>query len=363
MKASTKRHSLRLLVARLRLAVLLSPWLAPGLLTASVTHSAHAQTQTLTVEGPPGPVLPTITPRFTLTARAVPLSARPLLFTLFISRSPNVEGSFVETIDVSSTDTVVSVMVKRVLPNAITVYWKARVTLPNGTIIESDVSTARQVPKWLTLITPNSPQGDPFSTRRPRFVWQSARIDPAFGYWTYDLQILNNERTELSVSALLDTVFVPSTELQANSPYRWQVHAVVVPTGDAVTEKNVKSFNIVDPSLPTTTLLYQNFPNPFPSVTSFTTCFWFDVKLGGARLSLDILDQRGSVVKRIIPLSDFAAGTYGRGPEGSANNCDNRYVWNGTATDGRSVSGGVYLARFIATGSPPLFKKILFKGR
>ena len=361
MKASTTGPELRLLVARLRSAGLLRSWMALSLLVAGASRSVDAQT--LTVVGPAGPVLPTITPRFTLTARGLPLTARPLLFTLLISRNPTVDGAFVETIDATSADTVVSVMVKRVLPNAITVYWKARVTLPNGTIVDSDVSTARQVPKWLTLITPNSPQGDPFSTRRPRFVWQSAKIDPAFGSWTYDLQILNNERTEQSVSGLLDTVFVPSRELQANSPYRWQVHAVVVPTGDAVTEKNVASFNIVDPSLPTTTLLYQNFPNPFPSATSFTTCFWFDVKVGGARVSLDILDQRGSVVKRIIPSADFAAGTYGRGPEGSANNCDNRFVWNGTATDGRSVAGGVYLARFIATGSPPLFKKILFKGR
>ena len=330
-------------------------------------HAATAAAQTLVVDGPVGPVLPNITPRFTLTARGLPPTARPLLFTLLISRSPTVDGAFVETIDASSADTVVNVIVKRALPNGtlqnpIFVYWKARITLPNGTVIESDVSTARQVPRWLTLITPNSPQGNP-EPRRPRFVWQSARIDPAFGSWTYDLQILNNERTEQSVSGLRDTVFVPSDELQANSPYRWQVHAVVVPTGDAVTVRNVASFTISDPNLPTTTLLYQNFPNPFPSIASFVTCFWFDVKVGGARVSLDIIDLRGSLVKRIIPQSDFAAGIYGRGPEGSANNCDNRFVWNGTATDGRSVSGGVYLARFLATGSPPLFKKIVFRGR
>ena len=357
-RASTKRPELPLLIARLRLAVLLSPWLALCLLAAGA--SVHAQS--LTVDGPPGPVLPTITPRFTLTARGLPLTARPLLFTLLISRSATADGSFVETIDASSSDSVVNLIVRRVLPNAITVYWKARLTLPDGTSIESNVSSARQVPPWLTLITPNSPQGNP-EPRRPRFVWQSARIDPAFGSWTYDLQILNNERTEQSVSGLRDTVFVPSDELQANSPYRWQVRASVVPTGDAVTVRNVASFTISDPRLPTTTLLYQNFPNPFPSVASFTTCFWFDVKVGGARVSLDIIDLRGSLVKRIIPQADFAAGIYGRGPEGSGNNCDNRFVWNGTASDGRSVAGGIYLARFIAAGSPPLFKKIVFKGR
>ncbi len=328
-----------------------------------------AQQQTLTVTGPPGPLLPTITPSFTMTVAGVPLSQRPLLFTLLISRSPTVDGSFVETINVTGTDTIVSTMVKRVLPNGdlgkpISVYWKARVTLPNGRVIESEITGPREVPLWLALVTPNSGKGDgEFATRRPRFVWRSAKIDPSFGFWTYAIQIIDPSGTKLSAAGLRDTSYVPSEELQANTRYRWQLQAVVEPTKDAVTVASLSTFGISDPSVPTTTLLYQNFPNPFPSTLSFSTCFWFDVKVGGARVSLDILDQRGSVVKRIIPLADFAAGTYGRGAEGSANNCDNRYVWNGTATDGRSVAGGVYLARFTATGSPTLFKKILFKGR
>ena len=334
-----------------------------------VVGATPVRAQTLVVDGPPGAVLPTVTPRYTLRALGLPLNARPLVFTLLISRNPNVEGSFEQTITVTSSDTIVNILVRRLLPNGtlgnpVSVYWKASVALPNGAVIESRITGPKEVPLWLALVTPNSNKGDgAFTTRRPRFVWRSAKIDPEFGFWTYDLQIKNPAGTEQSISGLRDTIFVPAQELQANTLYTWQVRATAEPTKEAVTVASLSTFSIADPSVPTTTLLYQNFPNPFPSPISFSTCFWFDVKVGGARISLDIVDMRGSLVKRIVPLSDFAAGTYGRGPEGSGNNCDNRYVWNGTATDGRSVQGGIYLARFIATGSPPLFKKVVFTGR
>jgi len=137
--------------------------------------------------------------------------------------------------------------------------------------------------------------------------------------------------------------------------------------GESVRVASVGSFVITDPPLPTTTLLYQNFPNPFPSAASFVTCFWFDVGAPGARVALDVLDLRGNLVKNIVPGSDgvsrFDAGRYGRGAAGSASNCDNRFVWDGTGTDGRTVAPGVYLARFRADGGAPTFRRIVFRGR
>ncbi|MEP6836260.1 MAG: hypothetical protein ABJB74_22920 [Gemmatimonas sp.] len=332
-------------------------------------QTARAQVS-LIVEGPPGPVLPNITPRFIMTVRGLPTSAQPLLlYTLLISRTPTFDGAFIETINATSTDTVVGAIVTRPLPNGdlgkpLSVYWKARVTLPNGTVVESDVTGPREVPLWLALVSPNSGLGDgEFKTRRPRFVWRSAKIDPLFGFWTYAIQVSDKNGVKLSASPLRDTTYVPTDSLEANTLYHWQLQATVEPTKDAVTVSSVSTFLISDPSVPTTTLLYQNFPNPFPSPLSLSTCFWFDVRVGGARVALDILDQRGSLVKRVIPPADFPAGTYGRGQEGGGSNCDNKYVWNGSATDGHFVPGGIYLARFTATGSLPLFKKIVFRGR
>lgn len=332
------------------------------LLVVGPAPEAHAQT--LVVDGPRGPVLPTLTPRFTLRLSGV--LARPLLYTLFISRSPNVEGSFVETVPVQSNDSIVDVIVSRLLPNGtlkdpISIYWKARVTLPNQTVIESEITGPRQVPLWLTLISPTT---GTYDSRRPTFIFQSAEIDPQFGTWSYRWQIFSERRSGPEQSGFtLDTTFIPPLELEANLQLKWQVTALLEKSRDVATVTSASTFSIRDPSIPTTTLLYQNFPNPFPSANSFSTCFWFDVKVGGARVSLDILDTRGSLVKRIVTARDLPAGTYGRGADGSGSNCNGIFVWNGTATDGRSLPGGVYLARFTATGSPPLFKKILFKGR
>ena len=95
---------------------------------------------------------------------------------------------------------------------------------------------------------------------------------------------------------------------------------------------SLASFLIVDPPLPTTTILYQNFPNPFPSATAFSTCFWFDVGEPGGTVSLDVLDLRGNVVRTIVPTLDgvtqFAAGRYGRGAPGAGSAALSRNVHN-----------------------------------
>ena len=112
------------------------------------------------------------------------------------------------------------------------------------------------------------------------------------------------------------------------------------------------TFLVTDQPVPTRTLLYQNFPNPFPSSVAFATCIWFDVAPPGARVSLDVTDLRGNLVRTLIPgvdgQRDFAPGRYGRGSPGAGSNCDNRFVWDGTGSDGRTVAPGVYLLRFQA---------------
>ncbi|MGV3707472.1 MAG: hypothetical protein ACO1Q7_01440 [Gemmatimonas sp.] len=349
-------------------------WFAAGvarfLLLLCVVLGGALPAQTLVVDGPSGSPLPTLTLTFTLRARGLASIPGPYIYTLVITRNASGEGPFVETIATTSSDSVVTLSVTRLLPNAsdstpIVIYWKGRLTLGNGISIETNLSTPRIVPRWLTLIEPNAPNPVNLeSTRRPQFIWQSAKVDVSFGTWVYDLEITNVDGlAEVSAAGLRDTVFIPPNALEANKRYRWRVRAMLMPTGDAVTVQNRSTFQIIDRSLPTANIMYQNFPNPFPSPSAFTTCFWFDVKVGGARVQLDIIDLRGSLVKRILPPTDLAAGIYGRGTEGSGSNCDNRFVWNGTAADGRSVPGGVYLARFIASGTPPIFKKVVFRGR
>ena len=245
-------------------------------------------------------------------------------------------------------------------------YWRASVQATSGAAAESPITGPRTVPAWLTLVTPNSPTGDIFDLRRPLFVWRSARTTAATGAWKYTVEITNGGRTEQATAGLSDTTFRAASNLQANTSYRWSVRATL-PNGESARVASLASFLIVDPPLPTTTILYQNFPNPFPSATAFSTCFWFDVGEPGGAVSLDVLDLRGNVLRTIVPALDgvtqFAAGRYGRGAPGAGSNCDNRFVWDGTASDGRTVAPGVYVARFRSGTGAPTFRRILFTGR
>jgi hypothetical protein len=118
---------------------------------------------------------------------------------------------------------------------------------------------------------------------------------------------------------------------------------------------------------PRTTTLYQNFPNPFPARGSLTTCIWFDLARS-AEVSIQVLDVRGNVVRTLVPAegiaSQLGAGRYGRLtgniPDGFG--CDERFTWDGVASDGGIVPAGVYLLRMRADGAE-VVRRMLFLGR
>jgi flagellar hook assembly protein FlgD len=111
-------------------------------------------------------------------------------------------------------------------------------------------------------------------------------------------------------------------------------------------------------------VLYQNFPNPFPTPASPTTCLWFDLAAPGD-VTLAVYDLRGRLVRTIIPSAQIgrsmSAGAYGRLTPGTNSGCDPRFAWDGRASDGRSVPPGVYLARLHADGRWQT-KKMVFRG-
>lgn len=334
------------------------------LLCAGLLSAGSANAQTVSIEGPGGPKLQTLTPRFTVRARGFGDGDGPFQYSVFITRNATGDGPYLEIVQLTSRDTVVSLITSRLLPDTAIVYWKARVLTSNNATVESAISSAREVPTWLRLIYPNSPTGNQDSVRKPTFRWESAPIDPEVGEFIYTVEILDNNRVAEQIkTGVRGNSYVPDNELRANQSYKWRLTAIFPSTGQSITLENLKAFQIQDAALPTTTLLYQNFPNPFPSPISFATCFWFDIQAGGARVSLDILDLRGTLVKSILPPTRLEAGIYGRGPVGASGNCDNRFVWNGTATNGLTVPSGIYLARFSGTGIRTQFKKVVFRGR
>lgn len=345
---------------QLALVLLLS---IAGPVAPNALRSALAA-QSIVLAGPSETLLKTVTPKLQLSVSGLG-PARPFQVTLQVSTTPDFVGIVLDS-TFTTPDSVITIQVTRPLPSETVVYLRARVRALAGPAYESAVLGPRTVPAWITLISPNSPTGNSFDTRRPQFRWSSPAITSLVGPWHYDIELQAAGRPEVGVSGLTDTTFRPSVNLQANTSYRWTVRAWLQ-NGASMKVASLGSFVITDPPLPTTTLLFQNFPNPFPSQSSFNTCFWFDVGEPGATISLDILDIRGNLVRSIIPASDgiskFDAGRYGRGVPGSDSNCDGRFVWDGTATDGRTVAPGIYLARFRASNGTQTFRRIVFRGR
>jgi len=118
-----------------------------------------------------------------------------------------------------------------------------------------------------------------------------------------------------------------------------------------------------DTGRPAITLLYQNFPNPFPSTSTRTTCIWFDLNRTTS-VSLTIHDLRGNLVRTLLPNASsppfLQPGRYGRASPSGAG-CDPAFAWDGTAADGSMVPRGVYLIRLRAGGVQSI-KKAVFQG-
>jgi len=120
-----------------------------------------------------------------------------------------------------------------------------------------------------------------------------------------------------------------------------------------------------NPDTPPLTVLYQNFPNPFPAPGVDFTCIWFDLHRA-SQVRLTIHDVRGALVRAIVPSpffsSAFPAGRFGRGNPDTNVGCDPRFRWDGNDSRGRAVSPGVYLVR-LKTERFEGIKRIVFRGR
>ena len=259
-------------------------------------------------------------------------------------------------------------MMTKLLPENRDIFAEASVLDNSGRGVGTLQQFAGRTGPRLELLTPNGLSGVTFLTRRPTFRWRSARVTMPPGPWVYELFVTEvATQVTRSIPNIVDTVFTYPTDLDANTSYRWRVIARLL-NGlaiDSTLASGMSSFTIQPSDAVVKTLLYQNFPNPFPAPSSQTTCLWFDLKTTG-RVELTIHDLRGHRVRTIVPgvlPRELPAGRYGRASELDATGCDPRLRWDGTADDGRVVPAGVYLLRFKTDGERETVKKILFLGR
>lgn len=315
----------------------------------------------VTVSGPAEDTLLSATPTFSVSAHSATPNERPLVVT--IELSTRADFGQLSYFDRAIGDSARFVPL-RPLPHATTVYWRGRATTNDGVTVMTPVTGPRVSAPWVRLVAPHPLGGTTLLTRRPTFLWRAAQIASPPGPWRFDLAVENVATREiLRYGNLGETQFVLPRALESNASYRWSVTARLS-SNDTTTVRSAGTFVIADLSVPMVTLLYQNFPNPFPSTISASTCIWFDIHKE-TRVHLTVHDIRGNLVRTLIPAPGaserFLAGRYGRGLGGESG-CEPGFSWDGTDDRGNIVPTGVYLVR-LKTAAFEGYKRAVFRGR
>ena len=257
-------------------------------LTGAAARRADAQPQSVQVIPPQGgDTLASVTPTFVVVA--VGAGPGPLRFRFEIDTSRTFARALLDT-TVTISDSVVAIRPSRALDGGVRIYWRATVLNPAGAATISAVDGPRRVPRFVTPLRPTGFAGTIVYTRRPTFVWRSPQVAEPPGPWEYTIQITNFGRT-VQQERITDTTYTvpPGAELETNASYAWSITARLRSTGQSEIAA-AASFSIIDSLVvPTATLLYQNFPNPFPNARTRSTCIWFDVAQPTSA-SLEIFD-------------------------------------------------------------------------
>lgn len=330
---------------------------------AACAAEAAGQGRSVSIAGPAGNPLREATPRFVVTTSGFTAADAPVALRLQVALSADFAAPFYA--DTTVTGTSATIVIPRLLPPGITVWWRVIARTATGVLVASDADGPRRTPPWLTLLSPNNLNGATLNTPRPFFQWTSPALIAPVARWRYFIVITRSaDAAPVLTGTLADTVFQPPSDLESNTSFRWAVTAVAG-TGDSVRVISASSFVITSANAPIATVLFQPFPNPFPNERLPATCIWFDLRRQ-SDIRLDVLDLRGNRVATILPGRGLGGtlppGRYGRAVLGSDSGCDDRLTWNGMDDRGRLVPPGVYLVRFSGDGVSET-RKVLFRGR
>lgn len=303
--------------------------------------------------------LSTVTPTFAWSVDTAPAFATPVRYRLRIARDSAL-GNIV--LDTTLTD-LTSYDLRRPLKPGAPIYWRVYATAANGATASTPRIGPLVVPAWATLTTFADSGGNAVGDPQPTFTWTSPGVLSPPGPFSYDVRVTRAATgvADFVAAGVPTTSYTLPQPLERNVVYTWSL--VVHAQGDTTIARSPGTFIVLDPSVPGATVLYQNFPNPFPAGGKTETCFWFDLAQP-ALVQLEILDLRGNPVRRYIPGPDFTtllpAGRYGRGLAGGPE-CDPHLTWDGRAQDGHFVPAGVYIFKLKAAGVI-LFKRVVFLG-
>jgi hypothetical protein len=317
----------------------------------------------LVVASPKDTLLNSVTPSFAWSVPGVPAFASPVTYRLLVTRAdPAGPATLADTVLQGG-----QVTITRAQRPAARISYTLQATAADSATLAAGGGTQYVVPPWADLLTLDDPGGTTASDPRPVLRWSAPAVLSPPGPFTFDVEIFRTDTREVvsRVAGLDSTSWTPSSDLDLNTPYRWRVISHL--GADTAITESQGAFVVANGSVPSVTLLFQNFPNPFPnlSIGEATTCFWFDLAHAGD-VRLEILDLRGHLVRTLIPSDAFTeplpAGRYGRPGGAASGRCDPSLQWDGRARDGQAVLRGIYLAKLV-TPDGVFFKRIVFLGQ
>lgn len=298
----------------------------------------------------PGGTLGSLAPTFSWNVSLLHPAARPVRYVVQVAA----DTGFTRIL---ARDTVVDAQVLDLahpLPASSGLWWRVVAETAPGVTRASPAVGPITMPNWVSLLTLNDPNGVFITDATPRLQWRPLPAPPPVGPLTYDVEIIaaSGGRVVAAFPALADTVVTVTEPLPFNEPFRWRVIARSA-NGAVDTTTNAANFVVVSSSAPPVTLLYQNFPNPFPRAGEPSTSIWFDLARRSV-VRLRVFDLHGRLVRRLIPNGRLGcspltldAGSYGRGDSGDA--CLTT-TWDGRDDDGDRLPAGVYIIRLEADG-------------
>jgi len=266
-------------------------------------------------------------------------------------------------------DSVVGTFARRLqepLPPRKRLFWRIRARSVQGVERVTEIQDPFLVPPWIALDVLNEPGGSETVEPQPLFRWTPAQLLPPAGPFVFELQIVSDREGDViqEYSGLDDPELRVPTPLPFNLPMRWKVVAAST-GGMADTVTSAGPFVVTSGANPPATILYQNFPNPFPNpeLGAHVTRIWFDLA-ERSPVELAVFDIRGRLVRRLIPgtgcpPTELMPGVYGREAGISGDPCQT-FSWDGRDDQERLVPGGVYLLRLRAGGSTHV-RRIVFR--
>lgn len=267
-------------------------------------------------------------------------------------------------------DSVVGTFARRPphpLPPRRRLFWRLRAESVQGVQRVTEPMGPFSVPAWVTLEVLNEPGGSELVESQPLFRWSTPELLPPAEPLVFDLQIVSDRRMEIleSYPGLTETEFRVPSPLPFNVPLRWRIIARHgEESADTVTSAG--PFVVTSGAKPPATILYQNFPNPFPDAVQGVTetRIWFDLA-EPASVELAVFDLRGRLVRHLIPKRgcppvELEAGIYGRDGESDEGPCRS-FTWDGKDDSDSAVPQGVYLLRLKAGGVVDVRRMVLWR--